>query len=162
MSFEPPASSARQPPPEGACRSAQGGSRVGRAMEAKQGRPRPRTFPIVLAGFMAFLDLYATQPLLPLLTRVFNATHVAVSLTVTATTVAVALGAPVVGRLAGLIGRKRGIVGSSLGLALATGLAATSTSLPQLIFWRFVQGLFTPGVFAITLAYIHDEWPPSH
>ena len=123
---------------------------------------RPRTFPIVLAGFTAFLDLYATQPLLPLLMRVFNATHVAVSLTVTASTVAVALGAPVVGRLADLIGRKRVIVGSSLGLALGTGLAATSTSLPQLIFWRFVQGLFTPGVFAITLAYIHDEWPPSH
>ena len=118
---------------------------------------RPRTFPIVLAGFTAFLDLYATQPLLPLLMRVFNATHVAVSLTVTASTVAVALGAPVVGRLADLIGRKRVIVGSSLGLALATGLAATSTSLPQLIFWRFVQGLFTPGVFAITLAYIHDH-----
>jgi len=66
-----------------------------------------------------------------------------------------------VGRLADLIGRKRVIVGSSLALALATGLAATSTSLPQLIFWRFAQGLFTPGVFAITIAYIHDEWPPS-
>ena len=123
---------------------------------------RPRTFPIVLAGFTAFLDLYATQPLLPLLMRVFNATHVAVSLTVTASTVAVALSAPVVGRLADMVGRKRVIVGSSLALALATGLAATSTSLRQLIFWRFVQGLFTPGVFAIAIAYIHDEWPPSH
>jgi len=75
---------------------------------------RPRTFPIVLAGFTAFLDLYATQPLLPLLMRVFNATHVAVSLTVTASTVAVALSAPVVGRLADMVGRKRVIVGSSL------------------------------------------------
>ena len=27
--------------------------------------------------------------------------------------------------------------------------------------WRFVQGLFTPGVFAITIAYIHEQWPPS-
>src|SRR5437773_4779998 len=87
---------------------------------------RPRTFPIVLAGFTAFLDLYATQPLLPLLMRVFNATHVAVSLTVTASTVAVALGAPVVGRLADLIGRKRVIVGSSLGLALGRSEEHTS------------------------------------
>jgi len=123
---------------------------------------RPRTFPIVLAGFTAFLDLYATQPLLPLLMRVFNASHVAVSLTVTASTIAVALGAPVIGRVADLIGRKRVIVGSALALAVATGLSATSTSLPQLIFWRFVQGLFTPGVFAITIAYIHEEWPASH
>jgi MFS transporter, YNFM family, putative membrane transport protein len=123
---------------------------------------RPRTLPIVLAGFTAFLDLYATQPLLPLLMRVFGATHVAVSLTVTASTMAVALGAPVVGRLADLVGRKRVIVGSALGLAVATALAATSTSLAQLIGWRFVQGLFTPGVFAITIAYIHEEWPSSH
>jgi MFS transporter, YNFM family, putative membrane transport protein len=30
------------------------------------------------------------------------------------------------------------------------------------VFWRFLQGLATPGVFAITIAYIHDEWPPSY
>jgi len=119
-------------------------------------------FPIVLAGFTAFLDLYATQPLLPLLTRVFAATHVAVSLTVTASTVAVALGAPVVGRLADLIGRKRVIVGSAFALAATTALAATSRTLTELIVWRFAQGLFTPGVFAIAIAYIHEEWPAAH
>jgi predicted MFS family arabinose efflux permease len=27
-----------------------------------------------------------------------------------------------------------------------------------LIFWRFLQGVFTPGIFAVTIAYIHDEW----
>ncbi|MEQ1730018.1 MAG: MFS transporter, partial [Vicinamibacterales bacterium] len=25
--------------------------------------------------------------------------------------------------------------------------------------WRFVQGLVTPGIFAITIAYIHEEYP---
>src|SRR6202521_4663859 len=110
----------------------------------------PRTFPIVLVGFTAFLDLYATQPLLPLLMRVFGATHVAVSLTVTASTMAVAFGAPVVGRLADLVGRKRVIVGSALALAVATALAATSTNLAQLIGWRFVQGRVTPGVVGST------------
>src|ERR1700730_18146849 len=71
-------------------------NRLGDDDRLKGGMSRPRTFPIVLAGFTAFLDLYATQPLLPLLMRVFGATHVAVSLTVTASTMAVALGAPVV------------------------------------------------------------------
>jgi predicted MFS family arabinose efflux permease len=123
--------------------------------------PRPRTFPIVLAGFTAFLDLYATQPLLPLLMDVFQASHFAVSLTVTASTVAVALAAPIVGRVADLAGRKRIIVGSAFLLTVATAAAATAGSLPQFIFWRFVQGLATPGVFAATIAYIHDEWPPS-
>ena len=60
----------------------------------------PSVFPVILAGFTAFLDLYATQPLLPLLMRVFKTTHFAVSLTVTASTIGVAVAAPVVGRLA--------------------------------------------------------------
>jgi predicted MFS family arabinose efflux permease len=46
-----------------------------------------------------------------------------------------------------------------VGLAFATAFAALSRGLGDLIFWRVVQGLFTPGVFAVTVAYIHDEWP---
>jgi YNFM family putative membrane transporter len=122
---------------------------------------RPPTVPIMLAGFAAFLDLYATQPLLPLLARTFDASHLAVSLTVTAPTIAVAVAAPAVGRLADRIGLRKVIVGSAFGLALATVLAATSVSLGQLVGWRFIQGLVTPGVFAIAMAYIHHEWPPA-
>ncbi len=44
-------------------------------------------------------------------------------------------------------------------MAVATALCATSTTLPRLLVWRFLQGVFTPGVFAITVAYIHEEWP---
>ena len=117
--------------------------------------------PVVLAGFTAFLDLYATQPVLPLLMRVFNTDHFAVSLTVTAATIAVAFSAPVIGRLADLAGRKRVIVGSAFVMAAATGLAATSTTLSQLVFWRFVQGLATPGIFATTIAYVHEEFPAA-
>ena len=122
----------------------------------------PPVFPVVLAGFTAFLDLYATQPLLPLLMRVFDASHFAVSITVTASTLAVAVAAPIIGRIADLAGRKRVIVLSALMLAVATAAAASAATLRQLILWRFVQGLATPGVFAIAIAYIHDEWPRSH
>lgn len=124
--------------------------------------PPRSVFPVVLAGFTAFLDLYATQPLLPLLMRVFNATHFAVSLTVTASTMGVAVAAPVVGRVADLIGRKRVILGSAFGVTAATAMAATSSSLNQFIAWRFIQGLATPGVFGIAIAYVQDEWPSSH
>ena len=122
----------------------------------------PPVWPVVLAGFTAFINLYATQPLLPLLRRVFDANPFAVSLTITVSTLAVAVAAPIVGRLADRIGRRRVIVGSSTLLAVATGLAATSRSLPQLLAWRLVQGLLTPGVFAVTIAYIHERWPASH
>src|SRR5207244_3293684 len=29
-----------------------------------------------------------------------------------------------------------------------------------IVLWRFVQGLFLPPIFAVTVAYIGDEWPP--
>jgi MFS family permease len=76
--------------------------------------------------------------------------------------VAVALAAPGVGRLADTFGLRRVIVASAVTLTLATALAATSASLHQLIFWRFVQGIATPGIFGSTVAYIHEVWPRSH
>jgi YNFM family putative membrane transporter len=120
------------------------------------------TLPVILAGFAAFLDLYSTQPLLPLLTRTFGASTFQAGLTITAPTIAVAIFAPFIGRLADRLGLRRVIVGSAWTLTLATALAATSHSLEQLVFWRFVQGIATPGIFASTVAYIHEVWPPSH
>jgi MFS transporter, YNFM family, putative membrane transport protein len=119
----------------------------------------PRTAPVVLAGFCSFLNLYDTQPILPLLASVFHASHVAVTLTITLGTFGVAIAAPLVGQAADRIGRKRVIVWSAGILGLTTLFAATATSLNWLIFWRFLEGLATPGVFAITVAYISDEWP---
>src|SRR5581483_9833661 len=99
---------------------------------------RAPTLPVVLAGSAAFLNLYATQPLLPLLQRTFDASQFAVSLTITAPTVAVALFAPIVGRVADAVGLRRVIVASSLLLAALTAAAATSTPRARLIRRRFL------------------------
>src|SRR5580765_6539011 len=120
------------------------------------------TFPVVLAGAAAFLNIYSTQPLLPLLTRTFGASTFEAGLTITAPTVAVAIFAPFIGRLADRLGFRRVIVLSAWTLTVATTLASTSQNLHQLIFWRFVQGIATPGIFASTIAYIHEVWPPTH
>jgi predicted MFS family arabinose efflux permease len=120
------------------------------------------TFAVVLAGVAAFLDLYSTQPLLPLLRDTFGASTFAAGLTITAPTIAVAIFAPFIGRLADRLGLRRAIVLSAWALTAATALAATSRTLDQLIFWRFVQGVATPGIFASTVAYIHEVWPPTH
>jgi predicted MFS family arabinose efflux permease len=38
-------------------------------------------------------------------------------------------------------------------------LAATSQNLHQLIFWRFMQGAFVPGVIVVIMAYVNEEFP---
>lgn len=91
----------------------------------------------------------------------FRASSFAVSLTVTAPTIAVALIAPYVGWLADRVGLRTVIVASAFALGVATLLASTSGDLRQLIAWRFAQGLVTPGLFASAIAYIHEEWPPA-
>ncbi len=116
------------------------------------------TIATMLAGVCTFLNVYCTQPLLPLLREIFHASELQVSLTVSATILATALTAPVVGLIAERRGRKKVIVPSLFLLTIPTALAATSTSLHALIFWRFAQGLFVPGVIAVMLAYVNEEW----
>src|SRR5512141_393633 len=102
---------------------------------------------VTLAGIGAFLNLYATQPLLPMFTQVFHASKSAVGMTISAPTIGVALSAPFCGLLAERIGRKRVIVWATLLLSIPTLLASTSQSLSTLIFWRFLQGIVMPGIF---------------
>ncbi len=69
-----------------------------------------------------------------------------------------ALTAPMAGRISDRIGRKKTIVIAGFGLAVSTLAAAFAGGLPSLLLWRFLQGIFTPGIFVVTIAYIHDEW----
>ncbi|MCE5243660.1 MAG: MFS transporter [Syntrophobacteraceae bacterium] len=114
---------------------------------------------LFITGFATFLNVYVTQPLLPEFRQVFSASELLVSLTVSAPVLAVAMAAPLVGLMADAVGRKRVIVAAMLGLAVPSTLAATASDLGQLIVWRFLQGIFVPGIIAVTIAYISEESP---
>jgi MFS transporter, YNFM family, putative membrane transport protein len=118
-----------------------------------------RALGVAVAAIGAFIELYATQALLPLLAREFSATPAAVSRTVSASTFAVALIAPFIGAFADAIGRKRVIVTAMFVLVVPTAMAGLSETLDGLVFWRFVQGLLLPPIFAVTVAYIGEEFP---
>jgi MFS family permease len=112
----------------------------------------------MLAGYCAFLTLYAPQPILPLLRQIFHTGEVTVSLTLTVASLGVAIAAPISGVLADRLGRKRIIVWSAYCLAVSSIVTAAAANLPVLIFLRFLQGVFVPGVFSVTVAYVNDEW----
>jgi predicted MFS family arabinose efflux permease len=96
-----------------------------------------------------------------MLTRLFHASKTGAGMTVSAATLGVAISAPVFGALTERLPRKKVIVASLIGISVPTLLAATSTSLAQLVFWRFLQGITVPGVIAVLITYIGEEWPPE-
>ena len=114
---------------------------------------------LFITGFSTFLNLYATQPLLPQFRQTFQASELLVSLTVTAPVLAVAFMAPLIGLWADTLDRKRVIMTAMLGLAAPTALAATASGLGTLLVWRFLQGFAIPGVVAVVIAYISEESP---
>ncbi len=118
-----------------------------------------RTHPgIAAAGFATFVNLYATQALLPTLADAFQTSLAQTGLTITASLVAVALVAPFVGGISDAVGRRRLILGAALLLVIPTLAAAGAPTLPLLIACRFVQGLLLPFIFAVTVAYVADEF----
>ena len=118
-----------------------------------------RQLAVGLAGYCCFINLYSPQAILPLLSGEFGASAAQVSTIITVSTLAVAVTAPFTGTVADVLGRKRVIVAAMFALVIPTLMVGLSTSLSWMIFWRGVQGLVLPPIFAVTVAYIGDEWP---
>ena len=114
---------------------------------------------IATTGFCSFLNLYSPQALLPELAREFGVGAAEISAIMAASVLAIALTAPFTGAVADVIGRKRLITAAMFAVAVPTVGAALAPDLQTLIVWRFVQGLLLPPIFAVTVAYIGDEWP---
>lgn len=104
------------------------------ALEIEHPQPQPHlglgsagaVAAVCLCGIFAFLNLYSTQPLLPMFAHLFHASEAMVGLTVSASTLGVALAAPVFGALTERLSRRRVILISLVALAVPTLLAATS------------------------------------
>lgn len=130
-------------------------------MTAPRPRPARAYAAIAAAAICVFMNLYAPQAVLPLLAQDFGATPSAVSLTMTANTLAVAAVAPFAGAIADVLGRKSVIASAALVLAVPTALMAFAPDLASLVGLRFAQGALLPPIFAVLVAYIGEEWPRS-
>jgi YNFM family putative membrane transporter len=120
-----------------------------------------RRLAVAINGFCTFLNLYSPQALLPELSREFGASAAEISTIMTASTLAVALTAPVTGAIADVFGRKRVIAFALFAVSVPTVMLTLAPDVHAIAVWRFVQGLFMPAIFAVTVAYIGDEWPPA-
>lgn len=114
-----------------------------------------------IPGFCAFFNLYGPQSLLPSLAQEFSATPAQISLTMTATTLAIAISAPFAGAIADVLGRKRVIAAAMVVATIPLVMISLAPGLHALIFWRFMLGLALPPIFTVVVAYIGEEWPPD-
>ena len=84
-----------------------------------------RQLAVGLTGYCAFINLYAPQSILPLLSHEFGASAAEVSTIITVSTLAVALTAPFTGAVADVLGRKRVIVAAMFVLVVPTVMVGT-------------------------------------
>jgi predicted MFS family arabinose efflux permease len=116
-----------------------------------------RSLVIGLTAFLTVVDLFATQAILPSLTRHYGVTPAAMSLAVNASTFGMAVAGLVVGFFSPHIDRRTGILLSLTLLAIPTSLLATAPNLAVFTGLRVAQGLCMASAFALTLAHLGEQ-----
>jgi MFS transporter, YNFM family, putative membrane transport protein len=116
-----------------------------------------RSLVIGLTAFLTVVDLFATQAILPTLTRHYGVTPAAMGLAVNASTFGMATASLVVGFFSPRIDRRLGILLSLTVLAIPTSLLAVAPNLAVFTGLRIAQGLCMAAAFALTLAYLGEQ-----
>jgi MFS transporter, YNFM family, putative membrane transport protein len=116
-----------------------------------------RSLVIGLTAFLTVVDLFATQAILPSLTRHYNVTPAAMGFAVNASTMGMAIAGLVVGFFSPHIDRRLGILVSLVLLAVPTTLLASAPDLTTFTLLRILQGLCMASAFALTLAYLGEQ-----
>ena len=115
--------------------------------------------PVVwVIGFLAFLNVYSMQAVLPLVMADFHASPLQAGATVGATVLAIALVSPFMGMLSDALGRKRILCSALFALTLPTALIPLAPSLSAMVLLRFAQGLAVPGIVVVLIAYLSEEF----
>jgi predicted MFS family arabinose efflux permease len=114
------------------------------------------------AGVATFAQLYSPQAVLPLIASGLRIGAADAALTISASTVGLAVGVIPWSTLADRIGRVKAMT-ISVGVATTVGLLVPFAPTYELLLaGRFLEGLFIGGVPAIAVAYLTEEIDPAH
>ncbi len=118
-------------------------------------------FVVTLAPFMEVLDTTIVNVSLPYISGSMSASFDDATWTLTSYLVANGIVLPVAGWLGRLIGRKRYFLTCIAMFTACSFLCGIATSLPQLVVFRLLQGLFGGGLQPNQQAVILDTFEPS-
>lgn len=132
---------------------------VSEGKKAEKGSKRFRLIRncIFLSGLSVFAQLYLFQPMLSELTSTFEITPVMSSLSVSLSTIGMAVGLLIFAFKADSVPRDRLMGFTLITSSLLTILSAFAWNFPVLLILNFLKGIVLSGVSAVALAYLSEE-----
>lgn len=112
-------------------------------------------------GFNTFAILWSIQPLLPAIAEEYQVSPTISSLTLSSTTITIAVGMLLAGSLSEVYGRKPVMTVSLVASSVLAILTVFSPSFHFLIVVRVLQGLVLAGLPAVAMAYLSEEIDPA-
>lgn len=128
---------------------------------ASQGTSGVANRALFVAGFAAFAMLYVAQGTLPSVGRAFHVSPATSALTVSLTTLPLALGVVIAASVSERRGRRGMLVGSLVTAAVCTLVTASSPTFAVLLVLRVLTGVGLAALPAVAMAYIAEEVGPG-
>src|SRR5262249_27746905 len=135
---------------------------LGMEMHASATHVLRRTIVIGLTAFLNAVDLFATQAILPSLTKAYHVTPAAMGLAVNASTLGMAVAGLAVALFSRKIDRRVGILLSLALLSIPTALLAWAPDLTSFALLGITQGLFISSAFPLALAYLCEGFHAAY
>lgn len=111
-------------------------------------------------GFVTFALLYSLQPLMPEISNAFSITPAHASLTLSVTTIAMALTMLFIGSMSDSVGRRFIMTAALVISSVIALLSAFSPGYTELLLLRILQGVALAGLPAIAMTYLSEEIEP--
>ncbi len=131
---------------------------LGRPAAGEPNRPMV-TLVAMTATIMQVLDTTIANVALPHMQGSLGATQDQIAWVLTSYIVAAAIGTPVTAWLAGRFGRTRLFVVALSGFTLASILCGIAVSLPEIVLFRLLQGLFGAALVPLSQSILLDTYP---
>ena len=122
---------------------------------------RPITAALMLATLMNTLDSTIANVALPHIQGSVSAAQDQITWVLTSYIIAAGMMTPLAGWLAQKIGRKRMFLMSIFGFTVASMLCGIATSLPEIVFFRFLQGIAGASMIPLSQTVMLDIYPPK-
>ena len=117
------------------------------------------TLSVMLATIMQALDTTIANVALPHMEGAMGATQDQISWVLTSYIVAAAIFMPLTGFLAARFGRKRLFIGSVIGFTVTSMLCGAAQSLPEIVLFRLLQGMFGASLVPLSQSVLLDTYP---